>query len=311
MPVNVQDANFQDLLAAYYLGMPAQEAAEHLLKAIRGKANLQLTNLLRDYRVRPVYSDREIKLRAAVDRLLIFYDVMEIAALTGFIRPPDRADFWKETESILEKTQVRKYYVEYYPLNLPRLLLLRMKGRHITVEKDTDLLVSLFVKFLELDRRFMADLNDGVFLRMLDSFTIDGRGFDDMVALIESQQEFIRRILLPPDEREIVDKALHEFSLFMQFSFDLYDLLARMRACPLLQSEVWNHYSYWFGIIGEQLERGLGQALNKFLTWRPGKNNEEQAKEIQDYVTKAKTVIKELTSLNFGKPVKELLMKIS
>lgn len=218
MPVNVQDANVQDLLAVYYDGTRAARAAVHLRQEIERRHHPQLANLLRDYRERAVVSPEEIDLRAAVDDLMICCDVLEIAALAGFIAEPGPTDFWKLIEIVLENPQVQRYYVAYYPLKLPQLLRCRIQRRHTRVEEDAPALASSLIQFLALDRRFMATLNDGYLLRMLDSFRIGGYWFSDIVALIAKPEEFIRRILLPPEKRQVPDTALHEFSVFMQFS---------------------------------------------------------------------------------------------
>jgi hypothetical protein len=107
--VNVHEANFQDLMGAYYRGTRAREAAAYLRTEIEAHHFLQLANLLRDYRERPIYSVDEVKTRAAVDDLMICYDVLEVAALEAFILPPDRSSFWEETQLILDNRQVRDY----------------------------------------------------------------------------------------------------------------------------------------------------------------------------------------------------------
>lgn len=309
--MNLQEANLQDLLAVYYKGTRAEEAAAHLRADIELHRQLELANLLRDYRERAITSPDEIRLRAAVDELLICYDVLEITALAGFVAPPDGSEFWKQTHIVLTNEHVQRYYAMLYPLKLPRLLRYRIQRLHTRVEGGTPALASFVMQFLALDRRFMATLNDGCLLRMLDSFRIGGYWFSDVVGLIGKPKEFIRRILLPPEGREVPDVALHEFSLFLEFSFDLHRLLGRLADYPLLQSEAWNHYSYWFGIIGEQLKKQLGDALRQFLAWKPDDENQTGAKEIQDYVAEAQHVLDVLTSPAYAVPVDDLLEDVS
>jgi hypothetical protein len=166
-------------------------------------------------------------------------------------------------------------------------------------------------QFLALDHRFMTTLNDGYLLRMLDSFTIDGYRFSDVVRLIREPQEYIRRVLLPPEKRDVIDVALNEFSLFLEFSFDLHRLLCRLAERPLFQSEIWNHYSYWFGIIGQQLKKRLGEALRQFLTWNADGDSQWVASEIRGYVTEALRVLDTLTSPVFAGPVDRLRDSLS
>jgi hypothetical protein len=304
--VNLRDANLQDLLSAYYEGTRAAKAAAHLKKKIERAERAYLANLLRDYRERAIDDPAEIRLRASVDDLMICCDVLEIASLAGFIHPPDDSPLWTTLRVVLANEQVQDYYTEFYPQKLPQLLHRRLEGKHTKVEDDPEV-GSFLIQFLALDRRFMATLNDGYLLRMLDSFVIDGVTFDDLVEIVAEPEEYIGRILLPPKKRGVEDEGLHELSLFMQFSSGLYDLLRRMENHPLLQSEVWSHYGYWYGIIGQELNDQLASALNQFLKWEPNGERSDAAMEIQREVGRAKGVLKELTSTVYSRPVDRLV----
>ena len=110
--MNLLEANAEDLSAFYYRGTRAEEAAAYLRTEIELQHHVQLADLLRDYRERSVASAREISLRAAVDDLLIYYDVLEIATLSAFILPPGQSKFWNETQIILENKHVQNYYTK-------------------------------------------------------------------------------------------------------------------------------------------------------------------------------------------------------
>jgi hypothetical protein len=305
--MNIGAANFQDLRNVYYERVHVASAAEYLRTAIARREHMQLANVLRDHHRQSVYSPRERFLRAGVDDLLLCYSVLEIAALTRFIGEPDGGAFWEEAKSILGNTQVRNYYEKFYPVSLPQLLRVRLSSAHGRVETNSESLPNLFLEFLALDRRFMVTLNDSFLLSMLDSFTIRGHRFSDIVKLIAEPEEFIRRLLLPPGSREIPDQVLQDFSHFLQFSIDLHNLLGDLQNYPLVQSEIWSHYSYWFGIIGEKLQKRMGEALNQFLSWVPSNKNDQRTKEIQNYVANADGIIKGLTSPIYEAPVRRLL----
>jgi hypothetical protein len=114
--VNVQRANFQDILRFYFERQTTKTATEVLEEMIAGRQHLQLANLLRDHRVKSVYSKRERYLRACVDDLLLCYNIFEIGALTQFIPKPDGSEFWQRVRVILENKQIRRYFEEFYPL---------------------------------------------------------------------------------------------------------------------------------------------------------------------------------------------------
>jgi hypothetical protein len=97
----------------------------------------------------------------------------------------------------------------------------------------------------------------------------------------------------------------------MQFCFDLQRLLTLAEPQPLLQSAMWNHYSYWFDIIGEELSEQLGDALSQFLAWKPEGNDMDAAEAVQTYVAEARSVLETLTSRRFAEPVDMLLKDVS
>lgn len=310
--MNLQLANFEDLLATYYYGTEASEAAEHLGELIRGERHLQLATLLRDYRDRAITLKREIELRATTDRLMNCYSIMEIASLTGFVPELQQTDFGLAMRPILENKYVRLYYEEFYPTKLPQLFRCRLAGTNRVIENiDRTISNGSVLAFLDLDHRFMEKLDDSYFLRMLDSFAIQGYRFSDLVELINEPEEFIKHLLLAPKELDLLSLALNEFSLFMQFCFDLHQLLAQTESQPLLQSAMWNHYSYWFDIIGDKLRTQLGDALSRFLEWKPEGGAEDAAKAVQTYVLEARNVLEALTSRRYAEPVDALLKKVS
>ena len=302
--MNIQEANFQDLVTSYFDSPPAKEAANYLLDAIRAKRFDELAESLRRDRERgqEIGSAQEIARRAKVDSLLIGYSVLEIATMAGFIVPPDGSRFWRDAETILENPQVRWYDATHYPLRLSQLLAQRIQGQHRAIEKDPSSVVESFLRFLELDRRFINTLMGGYLLRMLEFSSVNGCWFDDVVKLIQRPEEFVRRILVSPNKRDVPDQVLYELGLFMQFCFDLRRILNQLQGHDLLQSEVWSHYSYWFGIIGENLDGRLGVALDQFLQWQPRTNDPKAAIEIREYVRDAREVIKDLTVRAYALP---------
>lgn len=307
--MNVQRANFQDILRFYFERQTANTAAEFLEQMISRHQYLQLGDLLRDHNRKAVYSERERYQRACVDDLMLCCGIFEIGCLTQFIPAPDGSSFWRKMQAILENNQVRRYYEKFYPLRLPQLLTLRLQQRFHQVEMNTAEIANVMIQFLALDRGFMSSLNDSYLLSMLDSFTIQGYRFRDVVKLIRDPRIFIERMLLPPTKRSIPDLALQELSQFFQFAITLDELLGSLGKYPLVQSEIWNHYSYWFESIGKELDRKLGMALDQFLGWEPIGPDSHATVEIQRYVGQARRVIDTLTSRQYSRPVELALQK--
>jgi small subunit ribosomal protein S6 len=307
--MNLQQANFEDLITTYYYGTSAYEAAGHLVGLITREQSQPLATLLRDYRKRAVNMPSEIKFREAVDDLMICCSAMELASLIGFIPIFQQTDFGSKILLILENKYVRLYYEEFYPTKLPQLLRCRLAGAHHVINGTE--LYSNFMAFLALDRRFMEKLNNCYLLRMLDSFTIKEYRFSDVVNLLSTPNKFIELLLVAPDKRDVMSQTLNEFSSLMQFCFDLRKLLILTESQPLFQSAIWNHYSYWFQIIGKELSEQLGEALQQFIKWKPVINNKDTINTIYCYVTKAKAVLSELTSNNYSIPVDDLLDELN
>jgi hypothetical protein len=232
------------------------------------------------------------------------YSVMEIAAATGFVPDLRRTECGQQAEVILGNKQVRRYYEEFYPTRLPQLFRHRLAGRACFVENDGAVDVSgCVLAFLSLDRRFMS-LEDGVLLRMFDSFVVDGFWFSDVA-------EFTEHWLRAPDARDPRSLALREFSVFMQFCFDLQDLLKQVKSQPLLQSMFWNHYAYWFEILGERLQEEMNRALSSFLEWKPPGGQKDAAEAVRTYVQQGQAVLQDLTSRQYATTVEEALQEAS
>jgi hypothetical protein len=320
MSVNIQSiqfANFENLLAVYYNGTAADKAAYHLDTLIFKNQQEQIATLLRDHRKEKISSPNEISLRAATDRLMKCYSIMEIASLTNFIPEIQSTDFGLQALAILEHEDVRRYYENFYPEKNTQLFRYRLEGVNCVVgekigsnfsDYDYENPNQIFMAFMSLDNGFMETLDDGYLLRMLDSFKIDKYRFSDVVELISNPNDFINCLLIAPIEHDVMSKTLLELGLFIQFCFDLQQLLLKSQSYSLIQSAIWNHYGYWFNIIGEELSNQLGKALSKFLEWQPMENKDVTVKDIQDYVHKANTVLKFLTtSMNFARPIDNLL----
>lgn len=310
--MNLQRANLEDLLAQYYWNSPAHTAAVVLGSWVRDGKDSVLATVLRDYRAAPITSYKEIELRAATDRLLTLCSVLEISSIARFVldlRAPElqTSELRATLQPILENRHVRRYYEDFYPTRLPRLFRWRLAGAHDSAESLRNGESAVMLSFLSLDHRFLDELEDRVFLRMLDSFLIDGVGFRDLVSLIGSPQDFIDHLLAAPEERDVLSEATSQFSTFMEFCFDLRKLLAQTESAPLLQSAIWSHYGYWFDILGDELNEELGHALSAFLMWQSREGDERAAESIHAYVKGAIAVLKDLTWRGFAEPLDRVL----
>lgn len=298
MNLFLREVNFEDLMNSYYFRTAAVTAP----RVIRKLQNHQLGALLAYYREKGIVCPPEIDLRVRVESLLNYYSVLEIASLANFIPPPDDSLFWRGAQMVLEHPVIRQYYTVNYPMALPQLLLLRIHGQHTAVAKD-DSAWCHFVNFLKLDQKFNEDLHEKNFLRLLDGFRIDNFGFKE--AMRVSREELILRMLLPPDQRDVRTEVVHEFSLFIEFCFNLRDLLQQLISEPLLQSEIWHRYGYWFGALGDRVEQDVGSALNQFQPMDHKAAAGTAAVRIGRCISEARILLRDLTSNTWSRAVEE------
>lgn len=306
--MNILQANLEYLPAKYYLRSAAERAARHLAGCISGGKHRELQRLLRDHRDEPITDPHEIELSAAIDRLLTCYSSLEIASIANFISAvPD--EFAAEGTRILEQPEARRYYERLYPTKLPVLFRRRLAGKGVSLgDSGTERATAAMMAFVELDRQFRENLEDRTLLRMLDSFTIGGYRFSDLVALIATPDRFVEH-LVGEDRNRTLGQAARELGLFLQFCSAFRQLLDTIADLPLLQSAMWTSYSSWFGIIGEQLNERLDSALQAFLAWDVPSHapREEAIRQVQDFVRNGRSVVRELTSSQFAGPIDALL----
>lgn len=308
--MNLQIANLQNLLNARFTGNWNPVAERRLLQAISTGDDRFLTRMLRSHRMGSVSDPEEIEFRAAIDGFLSFCGVLEIAAMSGFIELPTSNLVWKpHFGAALENEHLRRYYEDIYPTPLPQLLRLRLEGTNAIVRNAPS---NVVLAFLQLNDQFLERLEGCVLLRMLDSFTIKGKRFGDVVDLVEDPRAFVNAMLAAPTERDVTGRALHDFSALMQFCFDLHATLLQRIEDELLRSAVWYQYGYWFRILGAEFRANLGKAVSKFRNWdieALGGDHDARA-TVRQYVQDAIGLLDNLTSPDFADPIDSLLQEL-
>ncbi|MEP6780478.1 MAG: hypothetical protein ABJC26_11360 [Gemmatimonadaceae bacterium] len=306
--MSIEQANFEDLMEVYFTRTGAEKAAKRLIKLIYSEKDGDLRRLLRDHNEEAIVLTTEMNFRASVDELLIWFSVLEIATVAGFIAPPTHQfEFWKSIQTILSNNRVERYYKKYYPTRLPEMLLRRINGELEEVEAFNEELSRTMIQFLALDRRFMSKLNDSTLILLLDDFVIKGYDFSDVVKRIRDPEKFIKSLTLAPPKRDALDDAIIELNVFLVFLKDLQRLLSGMSDYPLFQSEVWNHYGYWFETIHEDFQSQINSALDQFLHWTPVDGKEDAVNSIQREIASARGVLTDLVSTKYATVVRRHL----
>jgi hypothetical protein len=301
--VTVKSANLEDLHRTYFQRTGAARALKEILHHIEAGRLKKLSSVLRSHEYATISSESEIAFRDRVDDLLSYCGVLEIAVLARFIDEPGDSAFWLNLSRILGCLPVQRYYVEYYPQRLPNLLQARLTGRFAIFLPDDHRVLEAMMEFFRLDRRFHRLFDGGVLLPMLDGFTYDGVGLEDVAECIARPRRFLDALLAPRDDRDVTELAIQEFAAFVQFSFELKELLDRLDELPLLQSEIWHYFGYWYGHLRSEMRTGLRDALNEFTHWRAPARQREASRAVRTEVRRANLVIAALTSRTYGAAV--------
>lgn len=265
---------------------------EDVVRMVRLEGNLD--ELLRDYRDKPITDAAEIEQRARLDAFLNSCGVLEVCLLAGFIPPPDDGPFWSAIRATLTQKEVRRYYTDFYPQRLPRYL----RKRLVEPDQAATLVVppELILEFLSLDRQFTDELDDGYFLRMVDSFTIGGWHLDRVLGLLRDPEDVVERLLKPAEERKVPDQALLEFTLFLNFATSLEQLLDRCQATPMLAGAIWSQYAYWF----ENLSDELDSSFSHLRRWQPVGEHVAAGLQLQAFVDQAEATLRRLAGPEFA-----------
>jgi chaperonin GroES len=301
-----QRLNLEYLERVYFHQSIAKEADEMLRQIHDGKASIDLGHLLRDHKIEAI-ADAETHQRNAFDFLLAYYDILEIACLTGYVSVPLPREIASTALKNLAEPALVRYYEEYYPILLPTLFRMRLQGKWTIREDVADGSTSghlLFNEFLGLVNVQRNDDAMETFLWFLDDGWIDGYCLNDTLLQLRNPSQLVDRFLKPPPDRNALDLSLRGVQSFLTFCIDLDDLLQRSAGHPLLQSAQWYYYAYWFKCIQEQVGSTIDKVITQISQWSTKRKQADQPQvakhAIRDYVSKVRDVLKRLCSGEYG-----------
>lgn len=256
----LRGVNLTDLQRRYRpTGSPVAEAAVFLKENLPNAPHLK--RVLRDHRQEAIYSAIEIRHRDSVDALLSYYSLLELASLVRFVPTPLPQRLAGEIKRTLGTDAVRAYYGEYYPLQLPQSLYLRITGRHRLAERKTTIGATAYLEFLSLANEFDGDENIGHLMAFMDDYVIKGYSWVDLKALLIDPKSYAEEMCIEPDEQTVLHSAMHGFRKLIEFSENFDRFLQGLEDIPLFQSGAWHYFSYWF----EHLEDRIGPVLESAL----------------------------------------------
>jgi hypothetical protein len=273
MDTQEQLLNLKDLTHLYFENDEAQRAVALLINEA-GSGSHKLRHLLRDHRLDPPITGLETPLREALDRLLAYYSILEIASQIAYIPSSLPPNIQAVARGHLEEPAIKLYYTQAYPLVLPQLFASRLRNERPVVEFSEDLIPAhgLFQEFLGLVNLQRQDQSIYTFLRFLD----DGSdSIAETIKALRDPEALSLRLLRPAAEQDPLDRSVHGLQAFMDLCIELDDLLQRCAKYPRLQASQWHYYGYWFGSLKEKLLVCCRRAMDQIAKWSP------QHKDIQ------------------------------
>ncbi|MFN8547192.1 MAG: hypothetical protein U0527_04275 [Candidatus Eisenbacteria bacterium] len=264
--------NLSDLVRHYHTRTSANTAAELLDSWIESGKDAQLGRLLRDHRTDEVDSSAELERREAVDQLLGFYGLVEVAIVAGYVPWPLPQELGDRAKRQLTHPALIKYYREFYPLELPAMLEARLAGWRGPRLRLTKRVEALFLRFLDVSTAIEA--NDAVdsFLWFLEDGYYGGYGLPDCHKALRSIESYLGHVRVPPTDRDPLDWAVAGVGEYLEFCRELDRLLIESAELPHLQRAMWCHHAYWFQSVAHSLEDELRIVHGLVGRWiRPAK----------------------------------------
>lgn len=219
-----------------------------LNKLIKSNDIEQLKLLLRDHRIKPIYSFEEVKKRDCVDFYLDYCSIIAVAQIAGYVSKQLPNNIKREIEFILSNEQVVKYYQQYYPLLLPEVLLKESISTQ-NIESNSNSFL-LFERFLILNKYIKSDADVNLFLWLLDDGIVAGNSIKTFIEFFKENKSFIKNNKL---QQKIYIEALRGYVKYMQFLEDYKKLLEDTEEIKLLKSAFWCYQSYWFNKLKDKL----------------------------------------------------------
>jgi len=238
-----------------------------------------LGNLLRSHLLKGI-NNKETEFRSRLDGLLAYYSYLELLYMTGAIKTPGARREELATK-VLNIPVVKRYYERLYPLTLPGALRLRLANKAVLNVPNFDVASVLISQGYEL-------ANDDVemFLDLVDEYTFDDVGLDDLFSAMSSPVRFARLLVRPPDDDDVLASGARGMIQFLRFSTDFDELLASIPD-QRLRSAIWHLHGYWYELTGGTIYGALSTLIERLRDWVPKQPNEKAFRDELDETLKS------------------------
>jgi len=269
-----KDRNLNYLKNRFY----ERGGAAAAIRVIEKTRPQKLWHLLRHHNEEPVLG-QEVTLRDAVDDLLSFYGVVEVASCIDFVPSVLPQAFQEEALRVLSEPAVRRYYEWNYPLPIVNRFRERLLGWTIARDRSGGVdKISLFYRFLSLLEMIESDDRVTAFLWLLDSGEEGGYEIDDVLYVLSSPKRFISSTSRSPQRQTKLDKAVIGFSRFLNICVEYYNLLRDAAEVPVFAESIWAHQAYWFYRLHEDFGKDLERSIKLTNRWTKSKADKRKIK---------------------------------
>lgn len=269
---SILELNLSDLVRHYHDRTEAHVAADLLDRARPG----YLSNLLRDYRKRPIAERREVELRDAVDDLLTFYGLLEVGIVAGWLPWPLPEELSDRVRIHLTQPDILRYYREFYPLDLPAMLAARLSGWRGPRGRLTRGTEGLFQSLLDISTDIEKNTAVDMFLWFLDDGYCDGYSFTDCYKALRTVERYIGHLTKPPAKRNALDLAVVGIGDYLTFCRSLDALLVSAGEFTDLQRAMWCHHAYWLRSVEHDVEEVLERMHALIRPWTKGSTKAQE-----------------------------------
>jgi hypothetical protein len=212
----------------------------------------ELAYLLRDHNVESVYGEELIK-RFEIDTLLEFYNLLFIAAVTGYVPYNLNKDLNDQVIKVLSHPSVKPYYETYYPYRLVEYTLKYVTTPKPIPQASSSLFLAAFSDFLSINRMLRRDKDIEVFRNLLDFVWYDDDVNLNSVIKILSSAEAINKAITAK-EKNAESKAIWGFFKYTAFISQFRELLQSIEENKLLQSVMWMFHGYYLERMNKQMK---------------------------------------------------------
>ena len=246
------DRNLISLKSELFEKGKAKRGFDLIIKLIESKKNKKLAHLLRDHEVESVYGEELIQ-RFEVDTLIEFYNILLIAAISGYIPPKLNTELIENIINVLSHPSVLPYYKEYYPYRLVGYTLDYVKSSKTIIENTSNASLAAFTSFLSLNRILRNDKDIEIFRNMLDFVWYDEKvDLKRIIKILSSVTSLNKAIMAKGKSAE--SKAVWGFFKYTSFISQFRELLESIEENKLLQSAMWMYHGYYFDRMNDKMK---------------------------------------------------------